>query len=160
MALELMPAYAFPNEIRSLFSEYTEMLSAGDHSFQQYLDIQHYDAELEHPDAKYGLPDGRLYIAFWNGEPVGCIGLRKLDDQNCEMKRLYVRHAYRGRHIGSRLVRQIIQDAKEIGYAHMLLDTLPFLKRAIHMYKACGFYEIASYNGNPMPTLVYLKLDL
>lgn len=142
------------------FSEYTQMLIAGDRSFQKYLDIQHYDEELEHLDIKYGLPNGRLYVAFYHGELAGCIGLRKIDEQNCEMKRLYVRPAFRGKHIGNKLVQQIIKDAKEIGYSHILLDTLPFLKSALHLYKGYGFYEIPSYNNSPMNTSIYMKLDL
>lgn len=160
MELVIMPAYDFKEEIRILFSEYTEMLIEGDSSFQQYLDIQHYDEELEHLDSKYGLPDGRLYVAFYQGELAGCIGMRKIDGENCEMKRLYVRPAFRGKHIGRELVERLIKDAKEIGYSHMLLDTLPFLKSAVCMYKSYGFYEISSYNDSPMETSVYMKLDL
>ncbi|MDE6712977.1 MAG: GNAT family N-acetyltransferase [Lachnospiraceae bacterium] len=160
MELKIIPAYDFPNEIRILFSEYTNMLIAGDSSFQKYLDLQNYDEELEHLDKKYGLPDGRLYIAFYHRELAGCIGLRKIDEWNCEMKRLYVRPAFRGKKIGSKLVQLIIKDAKEIGYSHMLLDTLPFLKSAINMYETIGFYEIPSYNDSPMTTSIYMKLDL
>jgi GNAT superfamily N-acetyltransferase len=160
MVLKIIPAYDFPKEIRILFSEYTEMLVAGDSSFQKYLDIQHYDEELAHLDVKYGMPNGRLYIAFYDEELAGCIGLRKIDEQNCEMKRLYVRPAFRGKHIGSELVQRIIRDAKEIGYSHILLDTLPFLEHAIHMYQTCGFYEISSYNNSPLNTSIYMKLDL
>ncbi len=159
MELKIIPAYDYQNEIGILFSEYTQMLIAGDRSFQKYLDIQHYDEELEHLDIKYGLPGGRLYVAFYHGELAGCIGLRKIDEQDCEMKRLYVRPAFRGKHIGSKLVRQIIKDAKEIGYSHILLDTLPFLKSALHLYKTYGFYEIPSYNNSPMSTSIYMKLD-
>lgn len=136
------------------------MLIEGDSSFQKYLEIQNYEEELEHLDVKYGMPDGRLYIAFYGGELAGCIGLRKIDERNCEMKRLYVRPAFRGKNIGSKLIQQIITDAKEAGYSHMLLDTLPFLKSAVHMYKAYGFYEISSYNDSPMDTSIYMKLDL
>lgn len=160
MELKIVPAYDFPKEISTLFSEYTEMLIAGDPLFQEYLNIQNYDEELEHLDIKYGLPSGRLYLALCDRKLAGCIGLRKIDDQNCEMKRLYVRPAFRGKNIGSRLIQQILKDAKEIGYSHMLLDTLPFLKSAIHMYKAYGFYEIPSYNDSPMNTSIYMKLDL
>lgn len=76
------------------------------------------------------------------------------------MKRLFVRPSFRGKQIGNQLIQQIINDAKEIGYSYMLLDTLPFLKNAIHMYKKWGFYEIESYNDSPMSTSIYMKLDL
>lgn len=160
MGLEMIPGYDYPKEIQALFSEYTAMLVAGDSSFQKYLEIQNYDEELEHLDRKYGLPAGRLYIAFYDGEAAGCIGLRKIDEKNCEMKRLYVRPAFRGKGIGGRLVQKIIGDAKEIGYAHLLLDTLPFLTSALRMYQGCGFCEIPCYNNSPMRTSIYMKLDL
>lgn len=143
-----------------LFSEYTDMLIAGDSSFQKYLAVQHYDEELAQLETKYGLPDGRLYLAYCDGEPAGCIGLRKIDDENCEMKRLYVRSQFRGQGIGDQLVRTILADAKEIGYSHMLLDTLPFLESALQMYRKFGFYEIESYNDSPMSSSIFMRLDL
>lgn len=76
------------------------------------------------------------------------------------MKRLYVRPQFRGNKLGERLVEKIIMDAKEIGYTHMLLDTLPFLEQAIHMYNKFGFYDIECYNDSPMRTSIYMKLDL
>lgn len=160
MSIKILPAYQSPKEVAALFSEYTSMLIKGDVSFQKYLEIQNYDAELEHLETKYGQPYGRLYIAYCDKKLAGCIGLRKIDAQNCEMKRLYVRPEFRGKRIGNQLVQKIINDAKEIGYEHMLLDTLPFLQSAIHMYKQYGFYEIPSYNDSPMDTSIYMRLDL
>ncbi len=160
MALELVLAYEREQQVCQLFSEYTDMLIEGDASFQQYLTIQNYQEELEHLEKKYGLPEGRLYLAYDNSELAGCIGLKKIDEENCEMKRLYVRPQFRGRNIGDLLVRQIIRDAKDIGYRHMLLDTLPFLKNAIHLYEKYGFQETESYNNSPMASSIYMKLDL
>ena len=160
MDLQIIPAYHHPKQIVELFSEYTNMLIAGDSSFQQYLEIQNYDKELLHLEEKYWFPDGRLYLAYEKGELAGCIGLRKMDSQNSEMKRLYVRPQFRGKHIGDQLIEKIIADAKEIGYSYMLLDTLPFLESAIYLYKKYGFYEIESYNDSPMSTSIYMKLEL
>ena len=160
MNITIIPAYNYPQEIGILFSEYTNMLITGDPSFQKYLDVQHYDEEIKNLKIKYGTPYGRLYLAYHNNELCGCIGLKKIDKQNCEMKRLFVRPAFRGKQIGNQLIQTIINDAKEIGYSYMLLDTLPFLKSAIHMYKKFGFYEIESYNNSPMSTSIYMKLDL
>lgn len=160
MKINLLPAYPFQEEIRELFSEYTELLIQGDASFKQYLEIQNYEEELKHLEAKYGYPKGRLYLAFCDEMPAGCIGLRKIDDKNCEMKRLYVRPQFRGNHIGDLLIGQIIKDAREIGYSFMLLDTLPFLESALHLYQRWGFCEISSYNDSPMDTSVYMKLEL
>ena len=76
------------------------------------------------------------------------------------MKRLYIRPEFRGQNLGKILVEKIIADAREIGYSYMLLDTLPFLQTAIHMYQKFGFYEIDSYNDSPMDTSIYMRLDL
>ena len=160
MSLELIPAYDRPAEVLSLFTEYTHMLVSHDPSFQIYLDIQHYEDEIRDLEAKYGRPEGRLYLALWDGEAAGCIALRKLDDRRCEMKRLYVRPAFRGHKIGDALVDRIIQDAKAIGYRSMLLDTLPFLESAIHMYRKRGFYEIRCYNDSPVETTIFMQYDL
>lgn len=160
MDITILPAYNSPEEVAALFCEYTNMLIEGDAAFQEYLEIQNYDAELEHLETKYGQPFGRLYIAYCDEKLAGCIGLRKIDAQNCEMKRLYVRPEFRGNRIGNQLVQKIINDARKIGYMHMLLDTLPFLQSAIHMYKQYGFYEIPSYNDSPMDTSIYMRLDL
>ena len=160
MSVKILLAYDFPEEIKLLFSEYTDILIEGDPSFKEYLEIQNYDDELKHLEKKYGLPYGRLYLVYYNNEVAGCIGLKKIDEKNCEMKRLYVRPKFRGKQIGEQLIEKIIKDAKEIGYSYMLLDTLPFLKGAIYLYKKYGFYEIASYNNSTMDTSIYMKLDL
>ena len=158
--IKIESAYDKPEEVSILFSEYTNLLITNDPSFQTYLDVQNYDEEIKHLEAKYGMPDGRLYVVYCDEELAGCIGLRKIDNRNCEMKRLYVRPEFRGKKIGNLLVEKIIDDAKEIGYSYMLLDTLPFLHSAIYMYKKYGFYEIESYNDSPMDTSIYMKLDL
>ena len=159
-AVELTPGYDFPDEIRGLFSEYTGMLVRLDPDFQLYLNIQHYEDEVRDLTVKYGLPDGRLYLARVGGKAAGCIALRKLDEERCEMKRLYVRPAFRGHRIGDALVDRVIQDAKAIGYRHMLLDTLPFLEGAIHMHRKRGFFEIPCYNDSPMETTIFMQYDL
>ena len=160
MAIELVAGYDFPKEVGALFTEYTTMLTNSDPAFKKYLDIQNYDDELDNLSHKYGLPDGRLYLAYYNHKLAGCIALKKIDNVKWEMKRLYVRPAYRKLHIGSALVRQIISDAKSIGYKYMFLDTLPFLQGAINMYKKVGFKETSSYNNSPMETSIFMCLDL
>ena len=91
---------------------------------------------------------------------TGRIALRKLDEERCEMKRLYVRPAFRGQHIARRLVDRIIADARMIGYRRMLLDTLPCLEDAVRMYRKLGFRDIPCYNDSPMDTTLFLGLDL
>lgn len=160
MEIEIKYAYDDLEEIKKLFLEYTDMLVNNDSNFAEYLKIQNYDSELEHLEHKYGLPYGRLYLVKVDDKTAGCIGLRKIDEKACEMKRLYVRPDFRGNKIADKLVAMIIEDAKKIGYKSMLLDTLPFLKSAIHLYKKFGFYEIEKYNASPMDTSIYMKLDL
>lgn len=160
MKEEIVPAYDMPETIRKLFHEYTDMLVSNDANFEEYLKIQNYDAEVEHLNDKYGQPDGRLYLLVVDGSAAGCIGLRKIDDAACEMKRLYVKPEFRGHHFAEHLVTKIIGDAKTIGYQKMLLDTLPFLQNAIRLYKKLGFYEIESYNNSPLDDTIFMRLDL
>lgn len=110
MELKILPAYEYQEEIRALFCEYTALLIAGDGTFKEYLAVQNYDEEISHLSSKYGLPGGRLYIAFYDGEAAGCVGLRKIDEKNCELKRLYVKSAFRGC-IPRKAYRQYIDSA-------------------------------------------------
>ena len=160
MLVEIKPAYRCIDKIKELFKEYTDMLVKTDEKFAQYLKLQDYDSELENLDIKYGLPKGRLYLATVEGEVAGCIALRYMDKTTCELKRLYVKPEFRGNQIGDVLVEQVIEDAKEIGYRKILLDTLPFLKSAIHLYERYGFYKILPYNNSPMKNSLYYRLDL
>lgn len=153
-------AYSHPESIKKLFDEYTRMLVENDESFAEYLKVQNYDSELDDLQGKYGLPDGRLYIVKVEDSIAGCIGLKKIDDERCEMKRLYVRPEFRGKHLANILVQKIIDDAKEIGYKSMLLDTLPFLEEAIHIYSKFGFCETACYNDSPVETSIFMELKL
>ncbi len=158
--IKLVDAYSYKEEITILFTEYTNMLIDGDEKFRTYLEIQNYDRELENLHEKYGRPYGRLYLAFYKEDLAGCIGLRKINDTACEMKRLYVKPNFRKNGIGEFLVKKIIEDAKEIGYLQMRLDTLPFLDTATKLYKKHGFYEISCYNNSPMDNAIYMQLDL
>lgn len=158
--VNLVSAYNDPETIGILFREYTEMLIEGEPVFQKYLELQNYEAELTHLEEKYGMPEVRLYLAYLDGKAVGCVGLRKLQEGQCECKRLYVRPAFRGKSIGKQLMSRILQDAKEIGYREMLLDTLPFLESALGLYRQIGFREIPAYNDSPVETTIYMKLDL
>lgn len=160
MRIEIVEAYAYKEEIKALFDEYTKMLVEGDSEFKKYLELQNYSHETENLEEKYGLPYGRLYVALLDGDVAGCVALRKIDKANAELKRLYVKPVYRGNKIGNILLGQIISEAKKIGYKHILLDTLPFLTTAIEMYKKKGFYEIESYNNSPMDNLIYLRFDI
>lgn len=160
MQLQIIPAYSYPEDVRQLFTEYTQYLISGDPEFRTYLRIQNYDEEIAHLEEKYGPPRGRLYLALADGKTAGCIALRQLDDARCEMKRLYVRPEFRNLGIGHRLTEQILSDAKSAGYHEILLDTLPFLNQAIAMYRRIGFREIPKYNNSPLDSSIYMSLKL
>lgn len=160
MTIQIIPGFDRPWQVRELFSEYTDYIIQGDSSFRDYLALQRYDDELLHLEAKYGPPFGRLYLAYCDQTLAGCIALRQLDEHRCEMKRLYVRPAFRKQHIGSILVSKVIADAKTIGYQQLLLDTFPFLDVAIRMYEKLGFRYIPRYNDSPMDSTLYMQLDL
>ena len=160
MSLEIKLAYEDTEHIRQLFAEYTVLLIELQPDFGEYLDLQNYNQELENLREKYGPPMGRLYIAYVENQAAGCIALRQISDTECEMKRLYVRPAFRGHKIGETLVERIIEDAREIGYQAMLMDTIPSLKTAIKLYENLGFYEIPKYNDSPLDNTIYMKLDL
>lgn len=159
-AVKVVPAYDMKEEIVKLFSEYTDMLCKNDSNMTIYLDAQNYEQELKDLEHKYGMPDGRLYAVLADDKVAGCIALKRLDEISCEVKRLYVREEFRGRKLGQMLMEHVIQAAEKIGYSHMFLDTLPFLKSAIKLYKKCGFYETESYNGEPLGNLIYMRLDI
>ena len=160
MSLEIKLAYDDKENVKQLFDEYTKLLVDLDSVFKDYLHLQNYDDELNSLQEKYGLPNGRLYIAYFNNQAAGCIALRQMSDTECEMKRLYVRPQFGGNKIGKTLVETIISDANEIGYKAMLLDTYPLLDRAIKLYEKRGFYKIPPYNNSPIDTTVFMKLDL
>jgi GNAT superfamily N-acetyltransferase len=158
--MEIVEGFPRAEDIRALFEEYTAMLIAGDANFRDYLAQQNYAHELEDLGEKYGPPQGRLYLALCNGAPVGCIALRPISADSAELKRLFVRPAYRGRGIARALVTRILQDAAAIGYKRVVLDTLPFLQGALSLYRSLGFREIAPYNQNPMGNSIYMQYEL
>lgn len=160
MEITLVPGFDRPQQVRELFGEYARLIISSDSRYREYLSIQGFEAELEDCRQKYGPPGGRLYLAYWKDKLAGCVALRQIDDTRCEIKRLYVRMVFRGCGIGGMLVDQVIADACQEGYRHILLDTYPFLKRAIAMYRKRGFYEIEKYLESPIETTIYMQKDL
>ncbi len=160
MSLVIRPAYDAPETIRELFTEYTAILVAGDPAFRHYLDLQNYEHEIAHLEEKYGAPAGRLYLAEWDGETAGCVALHRLSDTRAELKRLYVRPAFRGRGIGRALTLRIVDDARAAGYRTLQLDTQPFLPEAIRLYHRLGFEDMPDYNDSPLESTLYMKMEL
>ena len=160
MKLTLVSGLDHPAEVVALFTEYTKMLVETEPAFAGYLEQQNYQHEIRDLPYKYGPPDGVLYLALIDGKPAGCIGLRKLDENRCEMKRLYVRPEYRRHRLGETLVQRILQDARELGYKQMLLDTLPQLDSAIRLYQRYGFVFVPCYNDSPVESTLFMGKDL
>ncbi len=139
--------------VRALFEEYAKGLGVD-------LCFQGFAAELAGLPGLYAPPGGRLLLARANGEPAGCVALRPLPDGACEMKRLFVRPAFRGHGLGRRLAERAIEEARAIGFATMRLDTLPIMRPALQLYKALGFAGCPGYYSTPLTETIFLERDL
>ena len=141
-------------QARSLFLEYGSSLGFS-------LCFQSFDEELKTLPGAYGPPSGRLLLARYAGHTAGCVALRKLEAGICEMKRLYVRPADRGRGLGRMLVELVIAEARAIGYERMRLDTIESeMKDAVALYRRMGFREIAPYSAVPVERALWMELLL
>ena len=138
---------------RTLFTEYANSIGFS-------LAFQDFRRELEALPGDYGPPTGRLMLAWSGSEAAGCVALRKLSSDVCEMKRLFVRPAFRGKGIGRALALEAIEIARSLGYARMRLDTVPSMNRAIELYRTLGFSEIEPYRYNPIPRAKFLEMKL
>ncbi|MDQ2746902.1 MAG: GNAT family N-acetyltransferase, partial [Acidobacteriota bacterium] len=117
--------------------------------------------ELANLPGKYAAPSGRLFLIYVEGKAAGCIALRKINADICEMKRLFVRETFRGAGAGRMLIEHLIKEARTIGYRKMRLDTLPDkMPKAVELYRSYGFREIAPYYENPHKTKLFMEKDL
>jgi putative acetyltransferase len=139
--------------VRVLFEEYAASLGFD-------LTFQGFEHEVRGLPGEYGPPRGRLLVARVGSELVGCVGLRPLGGDVCELKRLYVRPAHRGSGAGRALTEAVISAARELGYAWIRLDTVPAMEAARALYRSLGFREIPPYRYNPIPGTAYMELRL
>lgn len=133
-------------------------------AYEAFLDFdlcfQNFEEEHANLPGEYVPPTGALLVAETEGGIVGCVCLRKLNDQRCEMKRMYLDPAARGTGIGRALAEAIVERARAAGYREMVLDTVRKLTAAIALYRSLGFEEMAPYYHNPEPDVLYLQLAL
>ena|ERR1700756_4422395 len=160
--------------IRELFLEYANSLGFS-------LCFQGFDQELAGLPGDYAPPEGRLLLAEYDGKVAGCGALHRVQSSEsgvagnvretktgtgrgepvAEMKRFYLRPEFRGKGLGRALAERILQEARNIGYARLRLDTVePVMKDAVAMYRRMGFREIEAYRVNPMAGTLYMELDL
>ena len=149
-----------PNDmdaVRQIFQEYADSLNID-------LEFQGFESEIADLPGEYASPRGQILLAHVDGALAGCCALRPLDDCDypnaAEMKRLFVRKAFRGFGLGRHLVESILDSARQAGYDHVLLDTLDDMEAARALYVDLGFESIEPYYHNPLPGAHYLKVDL
>jgi putative acetyltransferase len=153
MILQLVTSEPLVSQAREIFREYQLSLGID-------LCFQDFEQELADLPSKYAPPQGRLYLAFIDEKLAGCIALRPFQEGLCEMKRLYVRPQFRGQYLGLLLAKEIIAEARKIGYRQMILDTLDTMTAAQKLYRSLGFQEIEPYCFNPIDGAFYMSLDL
>lgn len=158
-------------EIQLLFPADTESLNAARDIFREYADslkidlcFQNFESELAQLPGDYAGPSGHLLLAWVDGQVAGCGAFRSFPDSDysdaCEMKRLYVRPAFRRFGLGRMLAQALMDKAYQTGYSTVLLDTLNDMEAARELYVTLGFEEIPPYYFNPIPGAHYLKADL
>ncbi|MCO5978931.1 GNAT family N-acetyltransferase [Ideonella oryzae] len=144
-------------QVRVVFTEYAQTLGVD-------LGFQDFEAELAALPGDYAPPHGHLLLAYVDGELAGCGAFRPLPDVDyanaCEMKRLFVRRAFRRFGLGRLLAQALMDQATQAGYSAMLLDTLDDMEAARGLYASLGFEEIPPYYFNPLPGAHYLKAEL
>src|SRR5258708_5118187 len=146
------------SQARTLFREYSTLNGVE-------ICLQDFEAELAALPGSYGRPAGRLLLALCDAPsgqdaPVGCVGLRKLEEEICEMKRLYVRPGFRKEGEGRTLVEHLIAEPRAMEYKKMRLDTLPIMREAQALYRTLGFVEIPPYIKNRPAHALYFELAL
>jgi GNAT superfamily N-acetyltransferase len=145
--------------VKGLLEEYTASLFELDGPYH-IKEFEAHKHQMNDLGGYFGPPDGCLLLAKYKKEPAGCVALRKLNDNTCEMKRLYVKPEFRGLKIGRELAERVIEQARRIGYERMRIHTITALERANRLYRSLGFNEIDPYEYTPREDAVFMELKL
>ena len=136
----------------------------GKQLFLQYIQSLHFelnfqdvDRELEEIHIEYNSPTGVLLLAYDGDKAIACAGVRKIDNNIAELKRMFVDPAYRGHQLGQKILQLSLDEARLLGYRSIRLDTVPEMQGAIKLYKAAGFYPIKPYRFNPIPGAIFME---
>lgn len=146
----------FPTDVPPVLDIWREFVASPSVS----LEHQNNQVEFDNIPGKYAEPAGRILLADRDGEIDGCVSLKPIDREICEMKRLYVRPRARGTRLGFTLVKRLIDEARSIGYAEMRLDVLEEFIQAKRLYAAFGFVPAEPISFNPLPGTQFLGLHL
>lgn len=138
---------------KQLFLQYIQSLD-----FE--LNFQDVDRELQEIAVEYNSPTGALLLVYDGDRAIACAGIRRIDSQIAELKRMFVDPAYRGRQLGPQLLQMAIEEARNLGYRSIRLDTVPTMHAAIKLYRSVGFREIAPYRFNPIPGALFMEKEL
>lgn len=146
----------FPDDLEDVLDLYREYVS----TTSVDLSFQGNDEEFNQLAKKYSSEESKIFLLKKEGEPVGCAAFRRLDDDVCEMKRVYIRPVARGSNQGANLVERVLREATISGYKKICLDVLPEFKTALKLYRAYGFVEHPPVTDNPVRGTQFLGLDL
>jgi putative acetyltransferase len=154
LSIERITSVAELPTIRAMFEEYADSMGLD-------LTFQNFSAELANLPGKYAPPSGCILLARVDEEPAGCVALRPLVDGVCEMKRLYVRPRHRGLKLGRKLAERIIEEARDLGYRRIRLDTIASrMSDAVALYRSLGFREVPPDCDSPFPDAIFMELGL
>ena len=158
--VRFVSAFERREELIPLYEEYSAMLLRANPGFGASLAQQNYDEEIAHLEDKYQPPRGSMYLIYYDGALAGCVGMKPSDEESAELKRLYLRPAFRGHNLGEQMLMRIMEDARAAGYRRLRLDTLPALRTALSLYRRIGFHEIDPYYDCLIPRTIFMEIEL
>lgn len=138
---------------KQMFLEYAKSLGFD-------ICFQNFEQELIDIQVQYGAPNGNLLLVIHNGATVGCAGVRRWEGDMAELKRMYIKPENRGAGLGRQLLQAALENARQLGYRSIRLDTLPTMQAAIALYREFGFTDIPAYRENPFEGTIYLEKKL